>query len=378
MRRSPQALRLAVPLAAAFSVAACSPRSPAPPQAELAGDPLGAWRATSEQAYARNLWDLQTYRGRLYLGYGDAITNTGPTDVIAFDPARRVFEHETTLPEEAILTYHVFGDRLFVPGADAVDSDDGALYVRDAAGWTPMPLPQAAHVLDVAVHGAEICVVVQDRQAGGVVRCIADTSANWRTYPTASWRAVSLFELGGELYVSSHDSGVRRVDGGRVAFVIPGVTDDGNVLVRHATGCGDEVVFIAVRVRYEHDSAQVDTLGLFRASISAGRPGRPGASADAGGAITVARIELPGTPADVFAHDGRCYAVTNRPRGEAFDVAIHDSTDNRTWRPRASFPADAMARSGELLGGYFYIGLGCELGHCTPAAGRLLRIAAPP
>ena len=345
-------------------MAACSPRSPAPPQPELVGEPLGAWRATSEQAYARNLWDLQTYRGRLYLGYGDAITNTGPTDVIAFDPARRAFEHETTLPEEAILTYHVFGDRLVVPGVDAVDSDDGALYIRDAAGWTRIPLPQAAHALDVAVRGAEICVVVQDRQAGGVVRCTGDTGATWRTYPTASWRAVSLFELGGELYVSSHDSGVRRVDGGRVAFVIPGVTDDGNVLVRHPTGCGDEVVFMAVRVRYEHDSAQVDALGLFRAS------------AGPGGAIAVARIELPGTPADVFAHDGRCYAVTNHPRGDAFDVAIHESTDNRTWRPRASFTADAMARSGELLGGYFYVGLGCELGRCTPAAGRLLRIAA--
>ena len=368
-----------------MAAAACSSRGAAPPaRSELVGDPLGAWRAAPAEAYARNLWDLQAFRGRLYLGYGDAVTNTGPTDVIAFDPDRRVFEREITVQEEAILLYRVLGDRLFMPGTDAVDSDDGMLYVRDAAGWTHLALPQAAHVLDVAVRGTDVCVVVQDRRVGGEVRCTADGGHTWRSDPTASWRAVSLFELGGTLYVSSHKSGVRRVGGDKIAFAIPGVPDDGDVLVRRPVRCGDAVAFLAARVDYTPDFPRVDILGLFRASLSsdtaaASRDTAAPATAGSGrpAAIAISRINVPGEPADIFAHDGHCYAVTNQPRDSGFDVAIVD-LDGATARPRARFSAEAMARSGELLGGYFYIGLGCEPGHCTAAAGRLLRIPIAP
>lgn len=348
-------------LAAILGTQACSRRGTVPSAPELVGDPLGTWRQVPDQAFARNIWDLQAFRGRLYLGYGDAIINTGPTDVIAYDPARGVFEHETVLQEEAILEYRVLGDRLFVPGADAVNSDDDSLYIRDAEGWRRIRLPQVAHALDVAVRGTEICVVVQDR-LGGAVRCTRDEGASWQSYRSASWRSVSLFQLGGALYVSSYDSGVRRLDGAKVDFVLPGVATDGSELVTHATGCGEDVVFIAARIRYVGDTVDRQILGLFRASIGPA------------GTIAVARIEVSGTPTDVFASAGRCYAVTNRPRGEVFDVEIYESTDDGSWRPRSQFSTDAMARSGELLDGDFYVGLGCDPGRCNAAAGRILRI----
>jgi hypothetical protein len=350
----------------ALGTAACPPRNPAP-QVELAGDPLGAWREAPDQAFARNLWDLQVYAGRLYLGYGDAITNTGPTDVIAYDPARGTFDHEAVVQEEAILQYRVFGDRLYIPGVDAVDSDDDTLYVRDVAGWTRIPLPHVAHTLDVAVRGTELCVAVQDRTVGGAVRCSNDGGATWQSHPTGSWRAVSLFQLGGALYASNHDIGIHRVDGGeRVALTVPGVLDSGDVLATRPARCGDDVVFIAAQLQYTRDSVIRHIFGLFRAS-----------SGPTGG-VTVAAIDVAGIPVDIFEHAGRCYAITNLARGGAFDVAIYGSDDNRTWQPRVRFPSEAMARSGEWLQGHFYVGLGCDPGHCTRAAGHLLRIAAPP
>src|SRR5262249_36488698 len=162
-----------------------------------------------------------------YLGYGDAITNTGPTDVIAFDPDRRLFEREITVQEEAILLYRVFGDRLFMPGIDAVDSDDDMLYVRNAAGWTHFALSQAAHALAAAAPAADASSAARDGRPGGGGLCPADGGRPCRSYPPASGRAVSLFDLGGALSVSSHKTGVRRVGGDRVAFAIPGVPEDG-------------------------------------------------------------------------------------------------------------------------------------------------------
>jgi hypothetical protein len=356
-------------LVAILGLQACQRRGTELQLAELVGDPLGAWRQAPAEAYARNIWDLQVFQGRIYLGYGDAIVNTGPTEVIAYDPARRSFDHDTVLQEEAILEYRVFGDRLFVPGADAVRTDDGTLYIRDSARWTRIPLPKVAHALDVAVRGAEICVVVQDRAVGGAVRCTPDEGASWHSYPSASWRSVSLFELGGVLHVSSYESGVRRLDGSAVAFALPGVTAAGDELVTHATACGDAVAFIAARIRYVGDTVDRQILGLFRASLDPAGPA---------GAIAVARIDVPGTPSDVFVHAGRCYAVTNRPRGQAFDVEIGELTQDGGWRTRGQLAAAAMARSGELLDDHFYVGLGCDPGHCSAATGRILRIRAAP
>jgi hypothetical protein len=356
--------RLPLILAAAF--AACKPDASASP-IDGVGDPLGDWRTSPSEAFARNLWDLQDFRGRLYLGYGDAIVNTGPTQVLAFDPASQAFTQDTVVNEEAISSLRVFGDRLYVPGPDAVESPDGALYVRDATGWTTITLPGVVHACDVLVHGDELCVAVQDDFNGGAVRCSHDDGATWSTYRTGGFRSVSLFELGDALYVSSHDVGVQRIDG-RVApvnFELEGIEPRADVLVTRAVHCGGELVFIAKQVTYSRPP-DVQVFGLFHTPDIATST------------IAAKHVAMRGTPADLFARDGLCYAVTNQPKDAGgYDVAIERSKDGRSWHRSATFASDAMVRSAELMDGHFYLGTGCELGHCSAEAGRLLRVRAP-
>jgi hypothetical protein len=334
-------------------VAACSrPRS-----LEVVGDPLGDWRSEPGEAFARSLWDLHAWHGKLYLGYGDAITNTGPTQVIAFDPKTDHFETETTLDEEAIGIYRVIGDRLFVPGVDAIDDRDGALYIRDRTGWTTRPLEQAVHVLDVARDGDALCVAMQGRILGSEVRCSHDDGMTWTSYPTGGWRASSLFTLGGHLYVSSHGGGVARVGGAHVPFTIPGAAADRDLIVGRPTPCGNAIVFIA-RDDWKPRAAN---LGAFRAVVADD------------GAIAVTRIALDGAPSNIFVTDDACYVLTNTSTTSA---AIYETRDSSTtWTQRAAFSVPALATSAERLGDYFYVGLGCKYdGPCSSLAGRLLRL----
>lgn len=231
---------------------------PCRPAIETVGDPLGGWRTSPSEAYARNLWDLQEFRGRLYLCHGDAIVNTGPRQVLAFDPSSQAFTQDTVVNEEAVTSLRVFGDRLYVPGPDAVSMPDGALYVRDAIGWRTVVLPDVVHASDVLVHGAELCVAVQDSFNGGAVRCSRDDGATWSEYSTGSFRAVSLFQLGDALHVSSHDVGVQRIEGGivPVKLEIEGIDPHADVLVTKAVHCGGELVFIAKQILWfnlDHD-----------------------------------------------------------------------------------------------------------------------------
>lgn len=94
--------------------------------------------------------------------------------------------------------------------------------------------------------------------------------------------------------------------------------------------------------------------------------------------IAAKRTPVKGTPADLFAKDGQCYAVTNQPAkdGGGHDVTIERSDNGRDWHRSITFASDAMVRSAELMDGRFYLGTGCELGHCSAAAGRLLSVRA--
>ena len=337
------------------ALVACSSRSARPdPRVEYVGDPLGAWRTDPSEAHARNIWDLQAFDGRLYVGYGDAVVNTGPTFVIAFDPVRREFDREVSLNEEAIYLYRVIGDRLFVPGVDAYRLPDGALHVRDRAGWTKRHLASVVHANDVAVHGERLCVAVQNSLNVGGVACSRDDGATWKTLDTASWRSTSLFTLGDALYVGSHDSGVRRVDAeqtAHVAFDLPGIDDDAAIVIGKPTRCGDdEVVFIGKRVEYVKGLPRVQVVGAFRVDRT----------------MNVSRIEVAGVPVDVIADD--CRVVSNR----ALDNGQTEVSIGET-----KFVVEAMARSAELMDGYFYVGLGCEPGRCSAAAGRIVRLPAP-
>lgn len=352
-------------LLVAAALVACKPGASAP-AIEVVGDPLGEWRTSPSEAFARNLWDLQEFRGRLYLGYGDAIANTGPTQILAFDPASQEFTQDTVVNEEAVDTFHVFGGRLYVPGPDAVESRDGALYVRDAAGWNTIPLPGVVHACDVVMHGDELCVAVQDTLSGGAVRCSRDEGKSWSTYGTGSFRSVSLFLLGDALYASSHDVGIQRIDGKAipVKLDLEGVQAGTDVLVTKPVSCGSELVFIAKQITYS-DPPEIRVFGVFHTPTTAS------------GAIAAERSPVPTTPTDLFVKDGQCYVVTNEPRkAGGYNVTIERSTDGRTWHRAAAVASDAMIRSAELMQGRFYLGTGCELGACSAAAGRLLRIPA--
>jgi hypothetical protein len=229
---------------------------------------------------------------------------------------------------------------------------DGALHVRDRAGWTQRQLASVVHANDVAMHGERLCVAIQTNPNVGGVACSRDDGSTWQTLDAASWRSTSLFVLADKLYVGSHDNGVRRVDAEQtteVAFDLPGVNDDAAILIGKPTRCGEDIVFIGKRVEYVNGSPKVQVVGVFRVD----------------GAMKVSRIEVAGTPVDVVADGERCHVVSNR---------ILDNAQTEVTIGDRKFVVETMARSAELLDGYFYVGLGCEPGDCSAAAGRIVRL----
>lgn len=116
---------------------------------EYLGNPLSQ---DGKKGRALNVWDLQVFDGKIYLGGGSTVTNAGPINVWAYNPAPESFVKEYTVQEEAIEHYKVFGNQLYIPAADPRNSDHNKYYRQnDDNTWSKYTSSNVklAHVRDL-------------------------------------------------------------------------------------------------------------------------------------------------------------------------------------------------------------------------------------
>ncbi len=119
-----------------------------------------------KQGRALNVWDLQVFDGKIYVGGGDTSTNKGPMNVWAYNPPSQSFIKETTIPEEAILRFKLIDDQLYIPAADPRDADISKFYRKEIAGdWVPFGdrTVRLAHVRDLIKVGQSLLLVGNSR-----------------------------------------------------------------------------------------------------------------------------------------------------------------------------------------------------------------------
>lgn len=157
---------------------------------------IGFPTAKKQQA-AWPIHDLIVHQGKLYLGHGDAVVNTGPTDIIYYDLNNKEFVAEFTVDDEAIYHYQLINNRLMIPGIDATeDWDFGNFYILTDTGWIKnRTIPNGIHVNHLASYdenlfastGAFAKIGENIDFAFGGIFCSADTGKTWiLSYATPS------------------------------------------------------------------------------------------------------------------------------------------------------------------------------------------------
>ena len=185
------------------------------PQLRYLGNPFKPWPAVSiDQRYARNVWDMQLWGDKIYLGYGNSSNigpapNAGPVRVITYHPQSECFETEFIVDDEQIDRYRVSGDQLFIPGHDPLDPWDlGNFYYLTQDGWEKVrTIPLAIHTYDILKYQDALYAALGTTHGGAVARS-TDSGATWESFllPKAK-RAYELFMLGEELYVHTYRKG---------------------------------------------------------------------------------------------------------------------------------------------------------------------------
>jgi len=239
---------VAMALLVCVGVASCNSRAARRAGFQLLGTP--ARKAVPESAKA--IADLQRWRDRLYVAYGDVKAGAGPIPVVYYDLGARRFVHDDrfTADEEAIELYRVIGGTLYIPGADARERGSsglgerlrrvipwlakqkesetsgrnrewewGNLYYRSPVEgrWTKLrTIPHARRVLDVAAYRGHLYVATgsadYDPEScnGGycpyaAVYRSADRGATWELAykETGILQFWELHAYGGKLYVTA-------------------------------------------------------------------------------------------------------------------------------------------------------------------------------
>ncbi len=107
------------------------------------------------QRYARSIWDMHTFEGRIYLGGGDLAHNSGPTEVWSLSDSGAVadLQLEIVVDDEMVVQFRDYDGTLFIPGHDATESWElGNFYLKQAGVWQKRrTIPGGLHVFDIAL-----------------------------------------------------------------------------------------------------------------------------------------------------------------------------------------------------------------------------------
>ncbi|MFN0070212.1 MAG: hypothetical protein ACKVVP_01820, partial [Chloroflexota bacterium] len=346
-------------------------------QTVLLGTPF-----SSQCHYARNVWDMQSFAGKLYLGSGNSgnnpCGNAGPIGIVAYDPTTSSFATEYTAATEQIDRFVVLNGQLVIPSHDPRGPDELAIFRKGAVSWTKQTgsAPSTVvHTYDLANFAGSLFAGV-----GGVYASVfisSDGGATWQAGNSSVLdRGYALFQLGGKLYLaedfgtfSTVTPALYEYSGGTTFTALPGIqfaqmfpaASTSGILsgkLQRATNYLSQLVYIGASTVNDH---QGDPMGLYTmASI---------------GAAT--RISLPNgaKPYDILVgSDGALYVLGSVANGDGtYRNSVTRTADLTTWTEQFYFTTSTFARSFEYLNAAWYFGLGQDHTTSITAAGSILR-----
>ncbi|UJF34300.1 hypothetical protein [Paenibacillus hexagrammi] len=374
---------------------------------KLVGQPF-----IDKAAYARNVWDMQVFNGKIYLGHGNSSNeepapNAGPIPVYYLDPANNKFftqqvvgsKNGKSVDEEQIDIFKVLNGDLYIPGHDARGEgwDFGNYYKLDNDKWIKFRnLPKAVHVYDMAAYNGELFAATASNNSADVLMS-KDEGNSWEKVDSIEGygpkRAYALFEFHNKLYASSgmlpknnkwsdenhlltikgsykgssHLLKTEQTDiyGGKM---LPGIAmDEQNptapyIKMVRTTPINDKLLYIAGEIYNDH---QWIPRGLVVAN-------------DLESADTVIFPDLNTLPTDILVRKDAVYVLAYTKIGKdqyINRVYISNEDDLLKWTELFEFKQETFARSFEEIEGNFYFGLGSNTDVVPKSTGNILEVS---
>jgi hypothetical protein len=379
----------------------------------------------AKRLYARNIWDLQVFDGRVYIGYGNSsndnpATNSGPIPVTYYDPVSETFQTQngmqgatvkTAIEDEQIDRMVIIEGDLFFLSHDPREGWDFANTYRLRSGdatWTKTRnIPKSIHIYDMAsfngrlfVGGSwDIAYVETDYETfGSQVWMSADDGVTWTPYGAVrddveEGRMYGFFELGGKLYATAGYDFLEN-DGAEVwlAFVMeinPDFTKSAPVLISQTNLFPGTYIYSGIDPRYQtFETIKIQKpqnfLGkaVYLATVTMNDHQCFYESLVILTSLTDGRAAIfpdpTATPTDFIIRDEWMYVCTFvKTNLRRFQTIVYRTKDLVNWEEVTRFNYTALVRAMEELDGYFYFGVGSYVDYYPQNIGTILRVKNP-
>ncbi|MBT2289687.1 hypothetical protein J7E73_11180 [Paenibacillus albidus] len=381
--------------------------------------------------YARNVWDMQLFDGKIYLGHGNSSnnapsSNAGPVPIYYWDPAQNKFSVQdvtytnpatgrvTTnvyVMDEQIDSFKVLNGELYIPGHDSRVPGwaYGNFYRLNGDHWDQyMNIPGGIHVYDMAYYKGKLYAAL-GATAGPLIYVSSDQGSSWAKFDSVSqfgiMRAYNLFELGDKLFASSATAGktqgipnergymtsISQAGSGAIQTAklnftstqlfpglswvvnknepnVPGVSGQPWLKLLRTTPVNDRLLYIPGIIYNDHQSIPQ---GLFSAGADF---------------QNVRKEQLPNTavlPIDILERGEKVYVLgyVKEATGQYTNYVYSKNTGSfpstgQGWSEVFHFQRDTFARSFEELNGDFYFGLGSYADVIPASTGTILKLSA--
>lgn len=174
-----------------------------------------SYAATQSSAEGKIISTLEPWNNKLYMGYGDWASNTGPIQVSYFDPATGIISGVLSFATEAVTNYRPIGASLYAPTIDSRGSS--ALVYAKGEPWIQQTGSgfSAIHVFDIATFDGSDLFAAGASGNNAVVWKSTDGGLAWTTSLTVQpvsgisgdyARFFFITKYNGKLYVQARDN----------------------------------------------------------------------------------------------------------------------------------------------------------------------------
>lgn len=345
--------------------------------------------------YARNVWDMQLFGDKIYLGHGNSSnvgpsTNAGTNGVVYLDTGTGLYVNQYTgIADRQIDKYKVLNNELYIPGHDGETWELGNFYKMHGGIWSKnMTIPDAIHVYDMALFGGQLFAVLGSTNTEKVLTS-KDKGQTWSPVDSAVLkdfqpkamgdRVFTLFELKGKLYAAKYLFNAKTVVNNLLCM--EQVQIDGVDTIKCSIVSSNDMLPSAAKNVYY----KIVRTCNFKSDLLyiAGEPDNdhqyiPDALYYAADINAASRITLPDSaalPIDILDRGDTAYVLSYvKVSDKEYINIVYSTDDGRSYSELFRFTQDTFARSFEELNGDFYFGLGCDTDILPESTGHILRV----
>lgn len=385
-----------------FFIASCTSSQPTTESPDVTssvvrlGNPYEKKYSTGESIYSRNIWDMQLFSGKIFLGAGNSSNqgpsqNSGPVPIIAYNLTKKQFDWEEVIADEQIDLYKVMDDKLYVPGHDATQNWEwGNFYQRTLEGkWTMYRnVPNALHLYDLVFKEGKLFAGI-GLYEGASVGITEDMGKHWKIIPLGKSRVYSFLPVGDKLLALKKFKRTNKTYFS-VAQYLPGDTfsarfdismhkmfpetafTDTYARAVNILPVGEKTLYIG---GYKYNDHQVLPFGLYVASMEENR-------------LRTQRVILKKglKPRDIIIRGTHLYLLAEEEHKNGSIIRVLETSMQNLlkWKELFHFSYPTFARSFERTENAFYFGMGCDVDtqkwnpdHLPKETGDILQIPYP-